>query len=512
MKRAALRSKRAKKKIISYCLWGSKPLYTFGMIINVIDALIYYPNWIVRVYCDQSVPKDITDVLITFKHVEVIMMPEGGDRTAMFWRFYPASDSSVYAMLSRNSDSRLSKREASAVEEWLQSDKGFHTMRDNSSHQIAILGGMWGVKRGILCNVCKMIDEFDKEDLWQINQKFLSQKVEPLVRNNWIEHDEFFAHKPFPTPRIDKEFIGESVSNDFHRVTDVYPHLSYFLEKENGTLYVLTRGGFGNVLFNYLIGYSLGKHYNMKTSYIPMNNGHRVPMNTYKLFNALGVNYCNTVLPLPSCIRISEYQWAYYDITLTDTTKNYYLDGYFQSYKHSLKYIQEIRDKVHKILYKSKLDRLFQEWKKDKKQVIMMHVRRGDYVNIPSYLPILTDEYYRDALSKLRSDETDHNLKNSKILVFSDDIPYVCTWPLLQGFDHTVVNIEDVEDCFYLMTLCDHFIIANSSLSLSAYYLRSKRSEDEKTVICMPKIWFGPAGPQYKHSDLVNNCAYLHII
>ena len=49
-------------------------------------------------------------------------------------------------LLSRDLDSLISDREVDAVQEWLESDKAFHFMRDNPSHGIEILGSGWGVR------------------------------------------------------------------------------------------------------------------------------------------------------------------------------------------------------------------------------------------------------------------------------------------------------------------------------------------------------------------------------
>ena len=50
----------------------------------------------------------------------------------------------------RDADSRLSPRELFAVNEWISSDFRFHVMRDHASHDVAVLGGMFGMKRGAL--------------------------------------------------------------------------------------------------------------------------------------------------------------------------------------------------------------------------------------------------------------------------------------------------------------------------------------------------------------------------
>lgn len=43
-------------------------------------------------------------------------------------------------MVSRDLDSKISARETAAVDEWLQSKKSFHIMRDNPQHGTAMLG------------------------------------------------------------------------------------------------------------------------------------------------------------------------------------------------------------------------------------------------------------------------------------------------------------------------------------------------------------------------------------
>ena len=48
--------------------------------------------------------------------------------------------------VSRDLDSRLNERELAAVQEWLDSSKEFHFMRDHPQHGTTILGGVWGCK------------------------------------------------------------------------------------------------------------------------------------------------------------------------------------------------------------------------------------------------------------------------------------------------------------------------------------------------------------------------------
>jgi len=198
-------------KIISFSLWGDNPIYTIGAIRNAELTNEIYDGWKSRFYCGKSVPNHIIVKLQSIPNCEVVFMEEQGNWEGMFWRFYACGDADV--MISRDTDSRLTLREKFAVEEWLQSSKDFHIMRDHPHHSTEILGGMWGCKNGILRNIKSLIDEFVKGNFWQVDQNFLRQKIYPLIKNNVFVHDEFFNYETnknnFPTKRINKEFVGD---------------------------------------------------------------------------------------------------------------------------------------------------------------------------------------------------------------------------------------------------------------------------------------------------------------
>ena len=196
-------------KLISFSLWGTNPKYLEGALRNAELGAQIYPGWILRFYCGASVPDPACARLESFANVEVVRMPEPGDWRPLFWRFYPASESEESVMLSRDADSRLNPRERAAVDEWLRSDKDFHVMRDHPHHDIAIMGGMWGVRNGLLRDVRRLIEAYPIEDAWQADQRFLTVAIAPLVRDRWFEHDEYYAHKPFPTRRVDGSFVGQ---------------------------------------------------------------------------------------------------------------------------------------------------------------------------------------------------------------------------------------------------------------------------------------------------------------
>jgi hypothetical protein len=493
-------------KVISYSLWGDRPLYTFGMIINVLDAPKIYPGWYVRIYYGTSVPRVIIDILGSFPYVQLRPIKEPGNRIGMFWRFYPASEPEVEVMISRDADSRLTEREAAAVNEWIQSDKGFHSMRDNeSAHGTVLMGGMWGVKRGVLPTMVELIDKYEKGDFWQVDQKFLKSKIAPLVKDNMMEHDPYHG-KPFPLPRVGTTFVGQPVTDDYDRVLWLYPQLSIYA---NGKIYVTTRGGFGNILFNVLMGESLAARLNMRVEYIKSHTGSfdRPHIGKYRVFNNLGLvlreyQPANMTPEDHQDHHVGEQQWSFYPLKLVDPNNNYIVDGFFQSYKHYPKtIIRNMKERMMTVMTRPDLVDLLSRYRTLNKQLIMLHVRRGDYLASPTIHPIPSDLYYLQSLSKFK--DCDY-----KLLVFSDDEKFIKTWPLLKNYDHEIVNLPDVEDAFWLMTQVDHYIITNSSLSLLAYYFR----QNEDAIVCLPSQWFGPRGPGYKIDDLVEITDKTHVI
>lgn len=202
--------------LISFSLWGDGPKYTQGAIRNALLASIWYKGWKCRFYCDaETVPQNILSQLREMSNCEVVEMKASTERHwSMFWRFYAASDPNIDFVVFRDTDSRLGQREAMAVNDWIASGKGYHSMRDHMQHGTPLCGGMWGVKRNKLIDIKSMIDKYyeaglTKNALFGIDQDFLTHSIWPMAKDDVVEHDDFFAKKPFPLPRDPRYFVGQ---------------------------------------------------------------------------------------------------------------------------------------------------------------------------------------------------------------------------------------------------------------------------------------------------------------
>lgn len=224
------------KKLITFSLWGEDPKYCTGAIRNAELAKTIYPGWICRFYFGTTpAPTPDTPIggllgrtifkLMQMDNVECVFLTEPADWTGMFWRFYPASEDDVEVFISRDCDSRLSEREAVAVQEWLDGPWFIHSMRDHPEHTVPLLGGMWGCKHGAIPDMKELIDKWNKEDRWQTDQDFLKHVIWPKHYYRAIVHDDWnrfpmmgLEQRSFPTQRQGNDFIGSIIGPNEERL------------------------------------------------------------------------------------------------------------------------------------------------------------------------------------------------------------------------------------------------------------------------------------------------------
>lgn len=161
------------------------------------------------------------------------------------------------------------------------------------------------------------------------------------------------------------------------------------------------------------------------------------------------------------------------------------LMGYFQTEK----YFSHIEDLIREdFSFKKEIKELCKKLFLDlnlTENSISLHVRRGDYVQLQDYHPLVSIEYYKNALSLMPN--------GLPILIFTDDVEW-CKQQELFYEDRFLIsenNQTGIDLC--LMTMCKYHIIANSSLSWWGSWL----AKSEKTIA--PKNWF--------HEKTNNNCS-----
>ncbi|GAM63305.1 alpha-1,2-fucosyltransferase [Vibrio ishigakensis] len=173
------------------------------------------------------------------------------------------------------------------------------------------------------------------------------------------------------------------------------------------------------------------------------------------------------------------YNFDTYFYRPTVQRSNLCLYGYFQNENYFKRHKLDI---VHAFINKKKLDSVTESYKSKITQstAIAVSMRLGqDYIDSGDFY-ICSGKYYKEGLDRLKE-----RYPEADIFVFSDDIDKAKN---ILDKEVNITFIEQCSDCssLYLMSLCDHFVIANSSFSWWGSYLGT----NPKKSIIAPKNWF----------------------
>ncbi|MDD5433983.1 MAG: alpha-1,2-fucosyltransferase [Nitrospira sp.] len=238
-------------------------------------------------------------------------------------------------------------------------------------------------------------------------------------------------------------------------------------------------GGLGNIMFQVAFIESLGKKHNIDVGYSNVreniNNNHRMRrMLNVDLFDIFkNINFSKwghhfEIIPVDhifSDVKVKDH-CLYQGFAVSE--KNFlsrdFILWLFEPSENTYKKVQD-----NDVRYKT---------------TCSIHVRRSDYVNNPGYAQ-LNSVYYQRAIDEIKAD---------RYLVFSDDIDY-CK-EIFEGDEFVFCDVpEDI--ALFLMAVCTHNIIANSTFSWWSAYLNRN---PEKKIIA-PKEWVGDG--RCKTEDIV---------
>ena len=263
------------------------------------------------------------------------------------------------------------------------------------------------------------------------------------------------------------------------------------------------KGGLGNQMFQYALGRHLAEKNNvvLKLDTTSLSKAEEIG-NIYRPFDLDAFNIKNE-LATPQEVRSLRYPYGIFsklkniferkilrktfvefDAKVLELKDDTYLDGYWQSPK----YFEAIRNTLlADFTLKNPLSPSGQALQEKilKSTSVALHVRHGDYVTNQRVLNengICSVEYYKRAIEIILS-----KVPDPTFFVFSDDIEWAkanLTLPTDAVFvsDKTISAPEEL----YLMSACQHNIIANSSFSWWGAWLNQN---GDKTVIA-PTPWF----------------------
>lgn len=258
-------------------------------------------------------------------------------------------------------------------------------------------------------------------------------------------------------------------------------------------------GGIGNQLFQYTFGEYLRNQTHQEVKYDIGSFGRSDRLRTYELSvldhnlpiveNILFSKYTGIMnrffLQLFKLDRKNEFVTNWDDSILPFEKDKIY---YFQGYWLDKKYVKELLDThsdlfVPKVELPSQLNMVF-ELIQQETIPVAIHIRRGDYFSSQnvSTLGVCNPDYFHKAIELLRERVSGA----FRLFVFSDDLDWVKVNLNLPDNSFFVPNYDIAQFWYiYLMSLCKHNIISNSTFSWWGAVL----NKNDSKIVMIPKYW-----------------------
>jgi tetratricopeptide (TPR) repeat protein len=203
--------------VISFALWGSKPIYCYGAMINLVLSRKVYPGWICRYYVDATVPRSCVAYLRD-NGAEIFNIEDEYPNAGQLQRFLVMNDHTVGRFLVRDCDARLSVEEAKLVQGWIDSGKSFHVIRDHILHNALMMAGLWGGRTDNGIDIVALMRGYFKGGATAIygdDQRMLGSVLWPLIRGRCLVHDRCYRLSGVQevTPSERKDHFGAGYQN-----------------------------------------------------------------------------------------------------------------------------------------------------------------------------------------------------------------------------------------------------------------------------------------------------------
>ena len=192
------------------------------------------------------------------------------------------------------------------------------------------------------------------------------------------------------------------------------------------------------------------------------------------IYDVFGLDKKNNVGLFPNQV-LAERMHTFDQELFDNCPDNIDIFGYYQTHKYFEHIEDELREDFTFDADLVKSCKEFLEYTYVFRDVIALHIRRGDYVSNPNH-PSQPMEYYQRGLEML---------PDLDVIVFSDDAEWCKQQEIFSSYRFSISegNTTDADLC--LMSMCQYHVIANSSFSWwGAWLARSKK-------VIAPKNWFG---------------------
>lgn len=260
---------------------------------------------------------------------------------------------------------------------------------------------------------------------------------------------------------------------------------------------VQLQGRLGNQLFQYAFAYAeskrygtsfyldksiekfiLPKYFEVKNDRLAIIDNGLFSINGYK--NAFSIHAKRAFYKFLNRLLFSGRRTIILNNTSTaenfkDLKNNVFYEGYFQSET----YFENVKDEIRSLFrirqpHIAAFEQLKNNYDNGKKKAVV-HIRRGDYVDLNITLPI---EYYKKVIGMINNDDI-------QFIFISDDPAFIESE--FSGMPNKYISVNtEIVDLQFLIN-ADICVLSNSSFSWWGAWLNNNKAKQ----IFAPKYWFG---------------------
>ena len=220
-------------KVFSLCLYGTEPNYYTGLLENIAIIKEHYPEFTIVVhkgFCDPT--------WVIPEGVEVNITNREGAINALL-RYLSLCTAEVGFV--RDTDSRITARDRWCIDEFLKSDKSYHSIRDHYWHQSKLMAGTFGWKKplSLMMPTHEVPYGYDEQFLTQCVYEQIKPEllVHTSVRAFAGEHAEWIER-----PCEDKhDFVGNVIWDGKPKFAHMPEHRQLLMEMRNHDQFALAR-------------------------------------------------------------------------------------------------------------------------------------------------------------------------------------------------------------------------------------------------------------------------------
>ena len=241
-----------------------------------------------------------------------------------------------------------------------------------------------------------------------------------------------------------------------------------FIDSLNPVFMIRTKGGLGNKMFLLAGQLAYAKHFNKNVCLEePFDDSFNIPIrrcSKYEIFKAKRhscafARYSPLLFTVDGCLTISN---GYLQDERFFAEERDIIKRMFQLARPLPKHLQVIINKIAKV------------------NSVAVHIRRSDYLKYPRIYPKITLQYYEAGADYIQK----HSKSPIHLFIFSDDYKWVKT-NFKSKYPFTIIAHNTPADDLFLMSVCHHNIIANSTFSWWGAYLNKHTDK----IVIAPDHW-----------------------